>query len=143
MNTPLRRRHPPAAALPLLLGAALLLALAGCYTAESGYVARPRPVSVVAVDTYVYYPGYEVYYNNARRQYVYRDGNVWVTRRDPPRAWARDLRQAPSVHVDFHDAPEHHHAEVIRTYPRNWKQPPPHRDEHKGDKDRRDHDDRR
>jgi hypothetical protein len=47
--------------------------------------------------------------------------------------------------VDFHDAPEHHHAEMVKTYPKNWHPTPPahpapaddhhadHRDDHNDD----------
>lgn len=33
------------------------------------------------------------------------------------------LRVSPSVRMDFHDAPERHHNDVIRQYPRTWQSP--------------------
>lgn len=100
-------------------------------------------MTVVSPDEYVYYPGYEVYYSNTRHRYVYRDRDRWVTSEAPPRTW---VRGAASVRMDWHDTPERHHAEVVRTYPRNWH-PDAHRDDdhrshdshHDGDHD---HDDR-
>ena len=136
MNPPLHPRPASLAALSLATG--LVLIQAGCYVQSSpGYrYAEPAP-QVVIQDDYVYYPEYEVYYSNTRHNYVYRDGRSWVTRPQPPRGWTQS---SLSVRVDFHDAPERHHAEVIRTYPRNWKpQPakrPDPRDEHKDDKRR-------
>ena len=86
-------------------------------------------------DDYVYYPDYEVYYSNTRRQYIYRDGRSWVSRPQPPRAWARDLPGSVSVHVDFHDAPERHHADIVKNYPKNWRpQPPPRVEERRDDR---------
>ena len=114
-----------------LLGAASLLTLAGCATSEPGYAyGYSQPAHVVAQDSYVYYPGYEIYYNNTRREYVYVEGNAWVSRREPPRRWSHDLRRAASVRLDFHDSPQRHHAEVVRHYPRNW-----HRDQRRQDDD--------
>jgi len=31
------------------------------------------------------------------------------------------LLASPSVHMDFHDSPAKHHAEMIHKYPKNWK----------------------
>ena len=114
--------RPPVTA-TLVFGALTLLSMSGCATSEPGYAyseSYPQPTQVIVQDSYVYYPGYEVYYNNARREYVYLDGNVWVSRREPPRRWARDLRRAPHVQLDFRDSPQRHHQEVVRRYPRNW-----------------------
>jgi hypothetical protein len=33
------------------------------------------------------------------------------------------LLATPSVRVDFHDEPEHHHDSIVKTYPRNWRPP--------------------
>lgn len=107
-----------------LLGAVTLLTVAGCATSEPGYAYQSgysRPSQVAVQDSYVYYPDYEVYYNNARGEYVYVDGNVWVTRRDPPRRWSHDLRRAAYVRLDFRDSPQRHHSEVVKNYPRNWR----------------------
>jgi hypothetical protein len=99
-----------------LWGAGVFFTLTGCYVPPGG-----AAVSVAEQDDYTYYPGYELYYSNTRHHYVYRDGNSWVTRPEPPRAFAQDLPKAPSVHVDFHDTPERHHAETIKKYPKTWK----------------------
>jgi hypothetical protein len=123
--------------LPLVPCVAFLLTLAGC-AYEAGYASGS--VAVVASDDYVYYPGYEVYYSNTHHRYIYRDGNRWVTRPQPPRTWSRE---APSVHMEFHDTPERHHTEVVRTYPRNWRPGPAHKDkdQRRDNDDRKDHDD--
>ena len=55
--------------------------------------------SVLLEDDYVYYPEYEVYYSNQRRQYIYRDGRAWVTRPAPPRVAISVLLATPSVRV--------------------------------------------
>ena len=148
MNTP-PRTFRSALLTSSLFGVALLLTLAGCYDSPRqgyGYRREPSRVQVVVQDDYVYYPDYEVYYNNTRHQYVYFEGNVWVTRPEPPRIWARDLPRAPSVRLEFHDSPERHHAEVVRTYPKHGRSPKQddrHDNRRDKDDDRRDRDDRR
>lgn len=127
----------------LLSGAALVAALTGCNKSEPEirYVSAPaaapapavapapatvvqvQPTVVVLQDDYVYYPAYEVYYSNSRRDYRYREGNAWVSRPAPPRISIDVLFASPSVRVDFHDAPERHHESIIRSYPRNWAPP--------------------
>ena len=122
----------------LVSGAALLAALTGCnksqpeiqYVAAPAQAAAPTPTAVVQVqptivlqDDYIYYPAYEVYFSSSRHQYVYRDGNAWVTRAAPPRISVDVLFASPSVRLDFHDAPALHHEGIIRTYPRNWAPP--------------------
>ncbi len=112
-----------------LLAGVLGLGLAGCVVAGS----PPPPTygEAPVMDDYVYYPGYEVYYSNVHHQYVYRDGNEWVTRSSPPpNIQVNVLRAAPSVHMDFHDHPWLHHDQVQRTYPRNWRPPPSGQAEH-------------
>ena len=101
-------------------------------------------------DNYVYYPGQEVYYNSTRHQYVYRDGKSWVTRPEPPRTAVKTLPSAPSVPVQFHDAPERHHSDIVKEYPKTWKPQPKapnarddHRDDHKDDRKDDNKDDRR
>ena len=54
-------------------------------------------------------------------------GDAWVTR-DPSRRSvisADVLLASPSVKMDFHDSPDHHHADVVRKYPKNYKGGPP------------------
>jgi len=108
----------------LVLCVGLLGALTGCV----GYVDGPRagyyaePPAVVVQDDYVYYPDYEVYYSSSRHQYAYREGSAWVSRPAPRGVSVDVLVRSPSVRMDFHDSPEHHHAEVVRQYPGNRAQ---------------------
>jgi hypothetical protein len=123
----------------LLLGA---LALAGCETEVHESVAyRQDQYGPVADDDYVYYPQYEMYYSNHRHQYGYRDGNSWVWRSSPSRVQTNVLVASPSVHLNFHDSPERHHAETVKTYPHNWRQNDKNRgkDDHRNDDHRDDH----
>ena len=105
------------------LGAVLLLTLTGCV----GYVDRPpqgsvymAPPVVVVQDDYVYYPDYEIYYSSSRHQYAYMEGGAWVARPGPRGVSVDVLLASPSVRMDFHDSPAHHHAAVVQKYPRNW-----------------------
>jgi hypothetical protein len=130
-----------------IFGTAAFSLLAGCV----GYVDGPRgevyaPAPSVYVETgiavqddYVYYPAYQVYYNSYRHQYVYRDGRSWVSRPAPPRVSVNVLLASPSVTVGFHDSPAHHHAEITRQYPRQWRTPEARHDNHEehGAHDRR------
>lgn len=113
---------PSAKLLTFLVGTALALTLASCYeTSEShGFtgIAGDR-----IGDDYVYYPKYEVYYSPGTREYVYYNNGTWVRTTSPSQVWAADIAGAPSVRMDFHDSPEHHHAEIARAYPRTWTAP--------------------
>ena len=127
----------------LLSGALVATALSnGCaYSNPGGPVAYREPprVAVVEQDDYVYYPQYEVYYSNSRHQYGYREGNRWAWRPAPPGVSVNVLYKSPSVRMDFHDSPEHHHSTVVQRYPRNWKQSDNHRDDHHDDHHDDDH----
>jgi len=113
--------------LSFVLSAALLTTLTGCV----GYVDGPRagvyvepPVveaGVVVEDDYVYYPGYDVYYNSRRHEYAYMEGGAWVSRPAPRGVSVNVLLASPSVRMNFHDSPANHHAEIVRQYPKNWK----------------------
>ncbi len=121
-----------------LAAAAASFWLSGCYQPTSGHVSVAA-TEVIGADDYVYYPGSEVYYSPAHRYYMYYDRGAWVHRPEPPQVWARE---APSVTIHLKDSPEHHHPEVVRQYPRNWRPPaksPPGKDHHD---DKNDHDDR-
>jgi len=113
----------------IAFGAALLGALTGCIVAPQprAVYGSPPPVYVAAgggfEDDYLYYPGYQVYYSSHRRQYVYLQGNAWVSRPAPPRVSVDVLFASPSVRLDFHDAPSLHHATVVRQYPKHWVPP--------------------
>ena len=136
----------------LALSVGLLGALTGCVAYDNGPHAQAygRPPTVYvqteAPDDYVYYPGYQVYYSNNRRQYVYQDGRSWVSRPAPPRVSVDVLVASPSVRLDFHDAPSSHHAAVVKQYPKRWTPPPTeanHGDGKRNDKNENDHGDRR
>lgn len=132
----------------LAVCATILSFQTGCATG-SGYSSASVRTEVID-DDYVYYPGYEVYYSNRYRQYVYRDGRYWVRRPAPAGVSVDVLLASPSVRVDFHDAPEHHHKKMIRSYPRSWRPPANNaerreddrrenkRDDHDHDHDRKD-----
>ena len=114
------------------LGSLILTILTGCSShkdrANQGevYVAVPPPGTVILMeDDYVYYPYYQVYYSQSRRQYAYREGNVWVARRGPQGVSVDRLRASPSVRMHFNDSPANHHAVVVREYPKNWAPPGP------------------
>jgi hypothetical protein len=117
---------------PGILTGATLLALCGSIgcvheTRHTRAYAPPPPVyaqtTLELQNDYVYYPAYEVYYSSNRRQYTYRDGGSWVSRPTPPHVSAQVLFAAPSVTVDFHDAPSAHHAAVVQRYPKHWAPP--------------------
>ena len=120
-------KRPPSK-FAFMFGIAPIFAVTGCI----GYVQGPRaavyepPQSVYiesgvpALDDYVYYPAYQVYYSSYRRQYVYLDGHSWVSRPAPRRVSVDVLFASPSVKVNFHDAPANHHAATVRMYPKDW-----------------------
>lgn len=120
----------PTATIGLLAGPALLIFVAGCaaenpsrHTAYWGRPTERGQAKVAFADGYDYYPRYEVYHSRHRREYVYREGNHWV-RRSEPRGVAIDvLHSAPSVRVNFRDSPAPHHADVARSFPKNWQRP--------------------
>lgn len=120
----------------LLAGGIILGALAGCMSDDTysrrgdrGRHLGQTQATVVYMDDYDYYPGYEVYYSRNRREYVYRDGNAWVRRAEPRGITVDVLLAAPSVRVDFRDSPESHHSTVVKSYPRNWQKPEAKRDD--------------
>lgn len=122
-----KTNFPAVGSISLLASAVALTAFAGCVAeGRRSYAAGPAAqVQATAVfqDDYDYFPGYETYYSRNRHEYVYRDGNNWVRRSAPRGITAEALMAGPSVRVDFHDAPDQHHANMVRTYPRNWTKP--------------------
>src|SRR6267154_5198925 len=121
-----------------VLGALLLATLAesaGYASGVSGVIGVPPPVVVVAPpvvvvqDDYIYYPDYAIYYNSGRHQYAYLEGDAWVLAPAPQGVTVEVLLASPSVHMDFHDAPSKHHAEMMQKYPRNWKPSGEHHDQ--------------
>ncbi len=119
------------------IGFVLCTALLGALTGCVGYGDGPRHARgyappppdyvgsgvVVLQNDYVYYPRYQIYYSNNRRQYVYRDGRSWVSRPAPPRVSVDVLFASPSVRLDFHDSPSIHHKAVVKQYPKHWAPP--------------------
>jgi len=111
-----------------MLWAAFLLTLNGCVhevdrpRAENVYVLPPTQPAPVYLeqDDYVYYPRYRMYYGSQSQRYFYQDGRSWVSRPEPRDISVHVLQSSPSVQVDFHDAPQAHHAQILRTYPKRW-----------------------
>lgn len=108
-------------------GTALLILCAIIVAMTSGCSSHPdiseqqasQPAGLMQ-DDYVYYPYYQVYYSNSRRQYAYRQNNAWVSQPAPRGVTVNMLRASPSVRMDFHDSPTNHHAAVVQQYPKNW-----------------------
>ena len=105
----------------------MLVLLMGCTGSPRWTDSSKQPTSaqIQAVlgrlDSYVYFPGYEIYYNTGQDNYVYWSGGAWVTSNEPRADVAVDvLLAAPAVAMNFDDAPARHHDAVIRQYPRNW-----------------------
>lgn len=123
------RLSPLAGASGLFTVLVALAALTGCQSDNSnrrsgdydGPSSRGQGVVVIYEDDYDYYPAYETYYSRSRREYVYRDGGRWVRRSEPSGISLNVLLSAPSVRMDFRDAPEQHHRAVVQSYPRNWR----------------------
>jgi hypothetical protein len=128
-----------------VLGAALLAMFTGSVgNADAGVsivIGAPPPVVVVAPpvvvvqDDYVYYPDYAVYYNSGRHQYAYLEGDAWIFALAPRGVTVEVLLASPSVHMDWHDSPANHHAEMMRKYPRDWQPAGEHHDVNEGRKD--------
>jgi hypothetical protein len=117
-----------------VLGAVLLAALTESAVYAGGLivginvapvvVAPPVVIAAPAVvvqDDYVYYPNYGVYYNSGRHQYAYLENGAWVSAPAPEGVTVGVLLASPSVHMDWHDSPANHHAEMVQKYPRDWK----------------------
>jgi hypothetical protein len=118
-----------------VLGAVLLAALTDGVSNVDGQgvkITVTPPIVVVAPpvvqEDYVYYPNYGVYYNSGRHQYYYLRGDAWVWAPAPEGVTVDVLLASPSVRMDWHDSPEHHHAEMVQRYPRNWKPSAEHQD---------------
>ena len=77
-------------------------------------------VQIGAPDDYVYYPKYGTYYSPRHHRYYYQEHGAWVLRDTPPGVAPDVFLQSPSVKMDFHDAPDKHHADVVRRYPKDW-----------------------
>ncbi|HEX4121654.1 MAG TPA: hypothetical protein VH619_13620 [Verrucomicrobiae bacterium] len=105
----------------LLLGTLTVPAVYGDGGHADVNINIPVPsVTIGAPDNYVYYPKYGAYYSSARHQYYYRDHNAWKWGAAPPGVDRNVILGSPSVKMDFHDSPAHHHDEIVRKYPKNW-----------------------
>jgi hypothetical protein len=102
----------------LLLGTMLLVTLTGCYVDGPRVGVQVDAPVVVAQDDYIYYPGYDIYYNSYRHQYAYMDGGAWVSRPRPIGVSVDVLLASPSVRMDFHDSPANHQVAMAQKYPR-------------------------
>ena len=112
------------------LGLVVLAMLAGCADSPPWSSTSKVPTNgqlqaaLGRKSSFVYFTSYEIYYDRNYSQYTYWDGSVWITGTEPPQGISTDLLLAsPSVVMNFHDAPEWHHAAVVRNYPRNWGRP--------------------
>jgi len=116
-------------------GAVLLTILAGSasYAGVTVEIGVPVPVVVVAppvvvaapavviVDDFIFYPDYAIYYNSGRHQYAYLEGGAWVFAAAPVGVTIDVLVASPSIHMDWHDSPAKHHAEMLQKYPGHIK----------------------
>lgn len=93
--------------------ALILMTLAGC-EGSPPWTGSSRLPDIGLIQTalgqpeaYDYFTDYQIYYNRATREYLYRDGAKWVSRKEPPAPLtAAALWASPSVPMDFHNAPE-------------------------------------
>ena len=111
----------------IVLGSALVVAFTMGAGSVKGQSVVIQTAPAVVQDDYVYYPHYGVYYNHSRHQYYYMKNNAWVVAPAPEGVTADVLLASPSVHMDFHDSPARHHADMLKRYPRNWAPPGDHR----------------
>jgi hypothetical protein len=76
--------------------------------------------TTAGLDDYIYYPALGLYYNRTRHQYVYLNHGVWTTTTMAGAVPADTLQSSPFVHMEWHDSPKNHHADVVQQYPQNW-----------------------
>jgi hypothetical protein len=111
----------------LIPGLMIVSLLAGCTGSPrwGNWSRSPTQANIQAglhrLDTYAYYPAYQIYFNAARGQYTFWDGRAWVTSNLPPQEIPAELLEiSDSVALRFENSAEWHHAEVIRRYPPEW-----------------------
>ena len=112
------------------LGLMVQVLLAGCSGTPrwGAWSVRPSPVRLATVlgskDRYLYYPAYQVYYNRTKQQFVFPSDRGWTTQNESPGdVGESDLFSSPAVAMNFTDAPQWHHAAMVRAYPRYWGRP--------------------
>jgi hypothetical protein len=112
------------------LGILFLMLLVGCADSPpwGAWSKSPSPQQVATalrrVDTYIYFSNYQIYRHSGRGDYIFWDGQTWVTSNEPPLEVTAELLQAsPAVQLDFSDHPSKHHREIVARYPRDWQSP--------------------
>lgn len=108
-----------------VVGLTLLLAGCGSFPQIGTGASGPSPAQLQAAlqweNRYIYFPGYEIYYNRTQGYYVYQTNEGWLERFDlPPEVDRAQMIASPFAVMSFHDSPGPHHAQVVREYPRNW-----------------------
>jgi len=111
----------------LSLGLVVSSLLAGCAGSPpwGAWSGSPSSAQVQAAlgrpETFIYFSDYEIYQRARSREYVFQEQGTWVHRDQPPAGISESILQAsPSVQLALTDTPEHRHAAVKQTYPRNW-----------------------
>jgi hypothetical protein len=100
---------------------------------DVGPVTTGQPQDSAGVDVqdnFIYYPAYGVYFSGRSRLYHYPQRDGWAARPEPEGINVNILRASPSVPMEFHDAPSHHHAAVVQQYPKTWSPGPAHEAPH-------------
>ena len=112
------------------LGILLLMFLVGCADSPpwGAWSKAPTRQQITAalrrVDTYIYFSNYQIYRHPGRGEYVFWDGQAWITSKEPPlEVTAELLLGSPTVQLEFDDHPAKHHREVVQRYPRDWLSP--------------------
>lgn len=105
-----------------LVGAAVAT-LAGCAGSPSRSTqAIDRPVYLAAGAVigpgYRYYPDYEVFHSASRGDFVYQEGEKWVSHAEPLRVSREVLFASPSMAAGFQSGRVDDHSSVVRLYPR-------------------------
>ena len=113
----------------LIIAAVVLAVGTGTAFSQVSVNVSTPAVAVTVQDDYVYYPHYGVYYNRSHHQFYYIKDGAWVIAPAPDGVAADVVLASPQVHMDFHDSPQHHHAEIIKKYPKDWRD-----DGHDGDR---------
>ena len=109
------------------LGLVILALQSGCTSTPQwgSWSTHPSPARIATVlgrpDSYLYYPAYQVYYNRSKLQFIFPSDRGWTTQDESPADVGEDeLFSSPAVAMNFSDAPERHHAAVLRAYPPFW-----------------------
>ncbi len=103
------------AAINAMLGMALVGALTGCAGGfnDRSSVIRPTKAPPAHVQNgagvlqgdYVFYPAYQTYHSRNRSDFVYLEGDAWISRPTPSGVSPEALFASPSVSLGTRDAP--------------------------------------